>query len=111
MLLYIKCVPQVALVVKNLPANAGDIRDTDSIPGWGRSPGEGHGNPLQYSCLENPMDRGAWIAAVHRVTKTQTQLKRLSMHARRRQWHPTPVLLPRKSHGQRSLVGCSPWGR
>ena len=80
MLLYIKCVPQVALMVKNLPATAGDIRDPDSIPGWGRSPGGGHGNPLQYSCLENPMDRGAWIAAVHRVTKTQTQSKRLSMH-------------------------------
>ena len=50
----------VALVVKNLPANAGDIRDVGSIPGSGRSPGEGNGNPLQYSCLENPKDRGAW---------------------------------------------------
>ena len=49
----------VALVVKNLPANAGDLRDTGSIPGSGRSPEEGQGNPLQYSCLENPMDRGA----------------------------------------------------
>ena len=47
-------------VVKNLPANAGDIRDMGSIPGLGRSPGEGHGNPLPYSCLENPMDRGTW---------------------------------------------------
>ena len=75
MLLYIKCVSQVALVVKNLPANAGDIKDTGSIPGWGKSPGGGHGNPPQYSCLENPMDRRAWIAAVHRVTKTQTRLK------------------------------------
>ena len=53
---------QVVLVVKNLPANSGDIRDTGSIPGWGRSPGGGHGNPFQYSCLENPMDRGAWRA-------------------------------------------------
>ena len=53
---------QVALVVKNPPANSGDIRDVDSIPGSGRSPGEGHGNPLQYSCLGNPMDRGAWWA-------------------------------------------------
>ena len=70
-----KCVSQVALVVKNLPANAGDIKDTGSIPWWGKSPGGGHGNPLQYSCLENPMDRRAWIAAVHRVTKTQTRLK------------------------------------
>ena len=50
---------QVVLVVKNPPANAGDVRDVGLIPGWGRSPGEGHGNPLQYSCLENPMDRGA----------------------------------------------------
>ena len=62
-------------MVKNLPANAGDIKDTGSIPGWGKSPGGGHGNPPQYSCLENPMDRRAWIAAVHRVTKTQTRLK------------------------------------
>ena len=60
------------LVVKNPPANAGDIRDMDSIPGSGRSPGEGNGNPLQYSCLGNPMDRVAWQATVHRVTKTQT---------------------------------------
>ena len=51
---------QVALMVKNPPANAGDIRDTVSIPGSGRSPGEGNGNPLQYSCLENPRDGGAW---------------------------------------------------
>ena len=58
---------QVALVVKNLSANAGDAKDSGSIPGSGRSPGEGHGNPLQYSCLENPMDRGAWRAAVQRV--------------------------------------------
>ena len=63
---------QVALVVKNLPANAGDIRDKGSIPGLGRSPGERHGNPLQYSCLENPMDRGAQWAIVHRVGKSQT---------------------------------------
>ena len=53
-------VSQVELVVKNLPANAGDLRDTGSIPGSGRTPGERHGNPLQYSCLENPMERGAW---------------------------------------------------
>ena len=51
---------QVALVVKNLPANARDQRDADLIPGLGRSPGGGHGSPLQYSCLENPMGRGAW---------------------------------------------------
>ena len=56
-------------MVKNLPASAGDVRDMGSIPGWGRSPREGNGNPLQYSCLKNPMDRGAWRAIVHRVTK------------------------------------------
>ena len=71
---------QVALVVNNLPVNAGDKRDSGSIPGLGRSPGGGHGNPLQYSCLENPMDRGAWWATVHGVAKIQTWLKQLSMH-------------------------------
>ena len=60
----------MALLVKNLPANAGDIRDSGSIPGSGRSPGEEHGNPLQYSCLENPMDRGAWWATVSGVTES-----------------------------------------
>ena len=63
---------QVALVVKNPPANAGDMRDAGSIPGSGRTPGEGHGNPLQYACLENPMDRGAWRATVYSVTKSRT---------------------------------------
>ena len=61
---------QVALMVKNPPASAGDLRDAGSIPGSGRSPGEGHGNPLQYSCLENPMDRGAWWATGHGVAKS-----------------------------------------
>ena len=64
--------------VKNLPANAGDVRP---IPGLGRSPGEGNSKPLQYSCLGNPMDRGAWQVTVHGVAKIQTQLKQLSMHA------------------------------
>ena len=63
----IQWVSQIVLVIKNLPANAGDIRDTGWIPWWGRSPGGGHGNPLQYSGLENPMDRGAWWATVGRV--------------------------------------------
>ena len=63
---------QVALVVKNPPANAGDRREAGSVPGSGRSPGGGNGNPLQYSCLENPMDRGAWWAIVHSITKSQT---------------------------------------
>ena len=69
---------QVALVVKNLPANSGDLRNVGLIPGLERYPGEGNGNPAQYSCLENPMDRGAWQATVHGVAKSQTQLKRLS---------------------------------
>ena len=56
-------------MVKNLPANAGDIKDMGLIPGSGRSPGGGHGSPLQYSCLDNPMDREAWLATVHRVAK------------------------------------------
>ena len=60
---------QMMLVIKNPPANAGD---PGSIPGWGRSPGEGHGNPLQYSCLENPTDRGAWRATVHGVAESDT---------------------------------------
>ena len=62
----------VALLVKNSFASAGDIRDVGWIPGSGASPGGGHGNPLQYSCLENPLDRGSWQATVHRVTKSQT---------------------------------------
>ena len=61
-------------VVKNLPANAGDARDTGLIPGLRRSPGVGNGNPLQYSCLGNPMNRGAWWATVHGVAKSQTRL-------------------------------------
>ena len=56
-------------MVKNLPANAGDVRDLDSIPGSGRFPGGGHGKPLQYSCLENPMDRGAWGITVLGIAK------------------------------------------
>ena len=67
-------------MVKNLPANAVDVRDTGSLLGLGRSPGRGHGSPLQNSCLENPMDRGVWQATVHRVAQSQTQLKRLSIH-------------------------------
>ena len=63
---------QMVLVVKNQPANAGDVRDAGSVPGSGRSPGGRHGNLLQYSCLGNPMDRGAWRATVNRVTKSWT---------------------------------------
>ena len=62
----------VAIVVRNPPANAGDIREVGSIPVLGRSPGGGHGNSLQYSCLENPMDRGAWQTIVHGVAESDT---------------------------------------
>ena len=68
-------------MVKNLPADAGVFRVEGSIPVSGRSPGEGNGNVFQYSCLENPMDRGAWRATVHGVAKSQIGLKRLSTHA------------------------------
>ena len=61
-------------VVKNPPASAGDARDMNSIPGSGRSPGEGNDHPLQYSCLGHPMDRGVWRSVVHEVIKNQTQL-------------------------------------
>ena len=67
-------------MVKNLPVNAGDIRDSGSILELGRSPGGGHGSPLQYPCPEKPVDRGAWRATVHGVTQSQTQVKRLSTH-------------------------------
>ena len=71
---------QVALVVKDLPANSGDIRDMGSIPGLGRSTEKGHGNPLQYSCLENSISRGATQNTDCRIANRQTQLKRLSIH-------------------------------
>ena len=78
---------------------------------------EGDSTPIQCSCLENPRGGGAWWAAVSGVAQSRTRLKRLSSSSSssnaitwRRRWHPTPVLLPGKSYGQRSLVGCSPWG-
>ena len=77
--------------------------------------GEGNGNPLQYSCLENPMDGGAWWAAVHGVARNQTQLSDFTLtfhfHALERKWQPTPVFLPGESQGRGSLVGCRLWGR
>ena len=72
----------MALVVKNLPAREGEIRNAGSIPGSERSHGGRQGNPLQYSCLESPMDRGAWWAVVHRVAKIRTRQKQ--QHARMR---------------------------
>ena len=77
---------QVALVLKNSPANAGDVRDGSLIAGSGRSPGGGHGNPLQYSCLENPLDRGARWATIHRITQNWTRLKWLSAQAQEAPW-------------------------
>ena len=79
-------------------------------PWVGKIPWRMKGNPLQYSCMENPVDREAWWATVHEITKSRTLLSNHTT-TRRRQWHPTLVLLPGKSHGWRSLVGCSPWGR
>ena len=79
-LCYLKCKSvcfKVALVVKNLPANAGDESDAGSNPGLAGSAGEGNGNSLQYSCPENSMDRGTWWATVHSIPKSQTRLKRL----------------------------------
>ena len=73
-------------MVKNSPANSGDVRDMSSIPASGRAPGGEYGNPLQYSCLENPIDRGAWQATVHKIAESDP-LKRLSRHIR------TPVVL------------------
>ena len=112
-------------MVKSLPANAGDARDADSIPGLGRFPGGGNGNPLECSCLENPMDSGAWQITDHGVEKSQTWLEQLSMHLGKQQsnksmkkrqniciapWQPTPVFLPVEFHGQKSLAGYSLWG-
>ena len=76
--LSMRSASQVALVINNMSANAEDV---GSIPGLGRSPGGGHGNPFQYFCLVNLMDRGAWWVTVRSVAKSRTRLKRLSMHA------------------------------
>ena len=83
----------MALVVKDLPANARDLRDVDSVPGLGIFPGGGNGNPLQYSCLKNPMNREVWRATVHRVTKSRIWQKWLSM-----QWQPPPKDLSHTPH-------------
>ena len=77
--------------------------------------GEGDGSPLQYSCLENPIDGGAWWTAVHGVAKSRTRLSDFTFtfhfHALEKKWQPTPVFLPGESQGQGSLVGCHLWGR
>ena len=112
---------------KKSTCNAGDTGDIHSILGSERSPGEGNGNPLQYSLLENAMDRGGWWTTVHSIAKSWTWLQWLSMHSIlcrrhkfhpwaekmpwRKKWQPTLVFLPGKSHGQRSLAGYSPRSR
>ena len=73
----------MALVVKNLPANAGEVGDLGSIPGSGKFPAGGHGNPFQYSCLENPMDRGAWGATVHGVSESEVTEVAQHMHSKK----------------------------
>ena len=84
---------QVVLVMKNPPADPGDVRDVGSIPVSGRSPGGEHSNPLQCSFLENPMDRGAWRATVHKVAKSRTRVKHLSMQAQMNGCSFVPVKL------------------
>ena len=116
-------------MVNNLLANAGDTKDVSSIPWSERSPRGRHVKPVQYSCLENPMDRVAWRAAVHGVVKSQMGFPGGSDGKEsvcssgpgfnpwvgkipwRRKWQPSPVFLPGESHGQRNLEGYSPWSR
>ena len=96
------------LVAKNSPANAGDARDVGLIPGSGRSPGEGNGNPVQYSCLENPMDRGTWLATVHGVAKGQTRLSRAQKITSASLSHPSLQSLGSGWVGE-SCRKFSPW--
>ena len=105
--------PQASqLVVKNPPVNAGDIRDRGLIPGLARSPGAGHGHPLQSSFLENPMDRGAWRAMVHGAVKSQTRLKPRSthMHTHTLRIHkalfPRPLQIRKSTDAQVLYVKC-----
>ena len=110
-MIFIHWASQVALVVKNLPANAKDIRDAISLPGSRRSPGVGNGNTLQYSCLENPMERGAWWATVHEVANSWTQLKQLCMPAFMI-FMGIPLVAQRaKNHLQCRRLGFSLWLR
>ena len=100
------------LVVKNLPANKGDVRDMGSIPGSGRSPGGGHGNPLQYSCLENPMDREAWQDTPHGVAQSWTRLNRLGTQTPKKllgeQLNVVTPWFPAVSRGQFSCLNFNP---
>ena len=91
----------VVLVIKNPPPSARDLRDLGLIPGLGRSTGGGNGNPLQHSCLENPMDRGTFRATVHRITNSQTFLKLLSTHMTKNR-HPAEK---NKHHFKRHVDG------
>ena len=95
----------MVLVVKRLPASAGDERDACSIPGSGRSAGGGPGHPLQCSCLENAIDRGAWRATVQRVSQSRTRLKGLSSHARAEGGGTVS-----KAHGSRQETGSGKGG-
>ena len=96
-------------MIKNPRASLGDLREAGLIPGWGRSPGGGHSNPLQYSCLENPMDRGASRATAHRAAKSWTQLKRLSAHGPGIQPQNVCPALPRKCSQAKSWVLTGWW--
>ena len=96
-------------MVQWLRFQASTAGSTGLIPGQGTN-GEGNGTPLQYSCLENPMDGGAWWAAVHGVAESWTRLSDFTFMHWRRKWQPTPVFLPGESQGRGSLVGCRLWG-
>ena len=104
-----------AQMVGNTPANSGDV---GMSPGWGRSPGEGSGNPLQSSCLENPMDRGAWRATVHGVAKSQTWVSNEHLHPRQSLWvlrgsawcHLHPVAQPLSEVLEVSILATAPTG-
>ena len=101
----------MVLVVKSPPANAGDVRDLGSVSWWGRPPGGGYGNPLQYSCLENLMDRGTWWAIVHRVAKSWTWLKWLSTPIKKITLSSIPLDGKGYGHGTCFLIcdSSEPW--